>query len=326
MSNRDSQQNAMTVIWHPSTASADRAADILPLLQQDSRFHIIETHDHSELERAVERAQRHGNVLVAAGGDGTISAAVQALLRFEQPVPLGVLPLGTGNDFARTLGIPFDSAAAVAALDPERTRWVDVLECRSDSGTRWVTNMITGGNSGKYLEAMNDEMKERWGALAYLRGVVDVLQNMEPFTVRLTCDGQSPETFRVLNLFLANGRMSGGGLQVSPRAEIDDGLADVVLILDGEPVEIASLTADYLLSDYLNHDLIEFRQGRTIRIEGHPPLPLTADGDTIGHTPLDVIVHPQKLRVCTPPPPPENPLQQLLDSFRSHFEPDDRDE
>lgn len=290
----------IAVIWNPSTASAERAAAALEELRRWPEVVIERPREADSVREVISRRRGAGGMVVAAGGDGTVSVVAGALLDSGFSGRFGVLPLGTGNDFARSLEIPFEPAASVATLFHGREREIDAVAVQTSGHRGWYVNMLTGGNTGRYLEAMTSELKERWGPLCYLRGILDVAQNLETFDIRLSVDESPPESLQALNLFLANGRTSGGGLSVSPRAELDDGLVDVVVIRDGEPGEIVGLTAEYLLSDYLEHDLVEFRRGRRVRIESATPLPLTADGDSIGETPVEVEVRPRALRVLVP--------------------------
>ncbi|MBX3438678.1 MAG: diacylglycerol kinase family lipid kinase, partial [Planctomycetaceae bacterium] len=264
---------------------------------------IVEPHGRNATVEAVARAIDQGSeLLVAAGGDGTVNAVAEALAAYSQSPVMGVLPLGTGNDLARTLQIPLTPSEALQSLASGQPQRMDTLQIGSSDGTHLCTNMLTGGNTGRYLQAMTPEMKGRWGPLCYLRGVIDVIRDLHVYQVAIQSDGGTTEEFDALNLFVANGRFSGGGLSVSPEAEIDDGLADVVIVRDGDSGEIAALTSQYVLADYLQHDLIEFRRVRELSIVAQTAMPLTADGDPVGDTPLSVRVQPQSLNILVPLP------------------------
>jgi diacylglycerol kinase (ATP) len=291
----------MTVIWHPSSSSQRRAEAMLPLLMAHRPMTLIQAEDVDHAWAAVEKLGDSAGVIVAAGGDGSVHQLAGRIVEneksFSRPVTLGVLPLGTGNDLARSLQIPLEPGAAVETLFSARPRLIDVIRYQTDRESGIYVNMMTGGNTGRYLTVLTDEMKQKWGAFCYMRGIVDVIQNLQAFQITLTCDDGPPEQFSALNVFFANGRTSGGGMVVSPDACLDDGLIDILIVRDGEPRVIANLTASYFLSDYQSHELIVFRRARRVRVECRLPLLLTADGDSIGATPLELEVVPQALQI-----------------------------
>ncbi len=105
----------------------------------------------------------------------------------------------------------------------------------------------------------------------------------------------------MLNLFLANGRTSGGGVPVAPAADLDDGFLDFVLIEDGTPLELASLTADFFLTSFLENNLVTWRRCRSVEIKAATPLPFSADGDVLGEAPARFEIRPDALRVVRGP-------------------------
>ena len=188
----------------------------------------------------VEEACRSGvEKLIVAGGDGTVSSAIQGVMESDGLRPnLKILPLGTGNDFARSLGINPDPEIACREWKASQCRAVDVVRFTNSEETRWYANMLTGGNTGLYMDHMTEEIKQRWGPFCYLRGVIDVLKNLEVFQMTVEMEGQRTFSCKALNVFLANGGNSGGGLTVSPHAQVDDGLIDLVLVREGEPEKL----------------------------------------------------------------------------------------
>ena len=294
----------VTVLWNPSSGSTDRADAVMDELRRWPEAVIERPGSREAARELIASLKEHQGLLVAAGGDGTVSSVVDSVLRVGFQGTLGILPLGTGNDLSRSLAIPFQPELALDVLRHGQDHEVDVLEIRIGDEQIWCANMVTGGNTGRYMDVMTPELKSRWGPFCYLRGVVDVLQHMENFEIEIIDEdgGQTTERFSALNVFCANGRMSGGGLTVSPEAWLDDGEMDLIIVQEGDPGEIAGLTAEYLLSNYLEHDLVHYRRVRRIRISADPPMPFTADGDRIGESPLEVRIHPKKLRVRLPSP------------------------
>lgn len=292
------------VFWNPGAGSAERWANVRDRLAADPNvvLHAPTGRDHA-LEEIARLLAEPVDRIVAAGGDGTVSTVVEGLMRSEHRPHLGILPVGTGNDLARSLGIPLDPNESLAVLESGSVRAQDVMQIHTNEGTRFVANMVTGGNSGRYLGRMTEEVKRQWGPLCYLRGVLDLAFDLETFHVEIALDDGPSESFEALNVFLANGRTSGGGLAVSPEAELDDGFADLIVIREGTWAGIAELTTQFVVSDYLNHELVEFRRAARITVHSDPPLPLTADGEVIGTTPLELHVARRALEVIAPDVP-----------------------
>jgi diacylglycerol kinase (ATP) len=130
-----------------------------------------------------------------------------------------------------------------------------------------------------------------------MRGALDVLQDLQVYEMEYVFDGGPVERYAALNLFVANGRTSGGGVAVAPEADLADGLLDVVLVQDGAPLELAALTAGLLFSRFLENDLVVWRRCREVRIAGPRGLPFSGDGDPLGEAPAEFRVLPAALRV-----------------------------
>lgn len=291
------------LLWNPSagTAGTPEAEEVHQRLLDTPSLNVLDSSSREETLEVVQNEVNSGcELLIVAGGDGTVNACVDALMRADRSATLGILPLGTGNDLARNLFLPLEPAQALPILEHGVVHNIDTVKLETDTEQRWYANMLTGGNSGRYLEQMTSEMKQRWGAFCYLRGVVDVVSDIQSYEMEVRCDDDEPIKIDALNFFAANGGNTGAGLPVSSEASLDDGLIDVVIVKDGQPIEIAELTASYLASDFLRHELVWFRHARKIVIDGTPPLTLTADGEAVGTTPVTVTCSPGALPVLLP--------------------------
>jgi len=273
------------VIWNAAAGSTNQAEDVRQALQSTSGVRLLETGSREEAMRHVEKACRDGSGrVIAAGGDGTVNAVVTALVEWRRSHPssptLAVLPLGTGNDLARSLQMPLDPTEAIAVCLRGASRPLDVLELDCGDGRIHVAgNMITAGNTGRYLEVLTDDVKHRWGALSYLRGAVDVLEELQVYKIELTVNDERPIQVDALNLFCANGRTSGGGLTVCSDASPFDGEFDLLVIQDGTGLDLAGLTVDYLASDIRDSDLVLHRRCRRLEVRCASKIPMSADGD-----------------------------------------------
>jgi len=158
--------------------------------------------------------------VILGGGDGTLNGAAEALI--ETGLPLGVLPMGTANDFARTLGIPADLAAAAEVIAAGRSRRIDVGEVNGHP----FLNVASIGFSAELARALSAEAKKRWGRLGYARAALTILRRSQRFRLDLAYDGTHERVWST-QLAVGNGKFYGGGLQVEESAAPDDGRLDV---------------------------------------------------------------------------------------------------
>jgi len=291
------------VIWNSGAGSNEQSEHLQQRIRATAGTELVISESRDAALQTVRDAVGQGTRrIIAAGGDGTVGAVVDALADCATDrTDLAVLPLGTGNDLARSLGMPLDPDQALDVCLRGDSAPMDVIRANIGTETRNVANMVTAGNSGRYAQVLTDEQKQAWGPFVYLRGVLDVLQDLQVFEIDCAFDGGRPERFRMLNLFLANGRTSGGGVPVAPAADLDDGFLDFVLIEDGTPLELASLTADFFLTSFLENNLVTWRRCRSVEIKAATPLPFSADGDVLGESPARFEIRADALRIVRGP-------------------------
>jgi diacylglycerol kinase (ATP) len=257
-------------------------------------------------EDAVEAARewREGLLLVA-GGDGTVNDVINGLGQagFPDGVTLGLLPAGTGNDFAATLCVPENPDEAEGVIRQNRVRTLDVARARSEGvGERFFINVATGGLGAEISDANEGELKERWGKLSYLRASLEVARDFDVREIKLWLDGEARD-IRAVNMAVGNCRYAGGGWLAAPRANPEDGLLDLVVIEDvGLPDVLALAPTALAKSDYLDKEGVYFARAREIRVETSPPgLDFTVDGEIIGDEPVEFYVIPRALKVIVGP-------------------------
>src|SRR6267143_2014704 len=194
-------------------------------------------------------------MIVAAGGDGTLNEVVNGLREEASSVTVGLIPLGTGNDFARTLGLPTDVDEAIALLVAGHTRAIDLVRVTSDE-VRYFVNVSAGGFSGLVDEKLTPEMKKTWGPHAYLRSAAAALPELRAYRTTLSLDNKESLTLSLYNVVVANGRYVGGGTLIAPEASADDGLLDIILIQERSTAALALLAAEVALGQHLSSDAI----------------------------------------------------------------------
>jgi diacylglycerol kinase (ATP) len=257
-------------------------------------------------EDAIDAAQDwQEGLLIVAGGDGTINDVVNGLGRagFPEGVTLGILPAGTGNDLAATLCIPEDPELAEDVIRQNRERRLDVARVRSEGiGERFFINVATGGLGAEISYANDEELKERWGKLSYLRASLEVARNFEVRELTIYLDGEGHQV-KAVNIAVGNCRYTGGGWPATPKANPEDGLLDVVVIETLGVADLLGLAPAVLdESGYLDREGVLFVRAKEIRIETQPPgLEFTADGEVIGNEPAEFSVLPKALKIIVGP-------------------------
>jgi diacylglycerol kinase (ATP) len=257
-----------------------------------ARFHV------SQQTGDAERCARESSdceLLVSAGGDGTLNEVVNGIAAAGCNAILALLPLGTGNDFARSLGIPNDLDKAIEQIATGQTRAIDLVRVTSDSA-RYFVNVSSGGFSGLVEEKLTPEVKRTWGPLAYLRSAAAAFPELHGYTTTVALDDAATLELDLYNVIVANGRYVAGGIPIAPEAEIDDGLLDIVLIPERGPTELAILAAQILIGKHLSSDAIIFRRAKKIAINSRPGMWFNVDGELIGNEPATFELLPQALR------------------------------
>ena len=255
-------------------------------------------HDPARLAETVRAAVSEGyDPIILGGGDGSVSSAVDFLAHHE--TTLGLLPLGTANDFARTLGIPTDLAEACENIARGKVVDVDL----GVVGDNYYVNVASVGLSVAATRALSPRLKKSIGPLAYPVAAVKAFVRHEPFVGRLTFpdgDHAPVEYGRLLQVAVGNGRFYGGGMVVAPGSGIDDKSLDVYAIVLGRPRDLFGV-ARYLRSgDFVNSEGVDhFRTSRVV-LETRPEHPVNVDGEIVTRTPEEFSVAPDALRVIVP--------------------------
>lgn len=293
-----------TVIFVNPAAGGGRAEAVWRRLERDApetgEAELVLAADAVAARRELDEKLAGGaRAVVGLGGDGTAHLVANRILESAQaePAALGLIPAGTGSDLARCLSLPRRPLDGWRKLRAAAPRAIDALEVASDAGERrFAVNIASAGVSGAVDQKVNAIANR--GALTYLTKTAAVLAGYRPVPCRVTVDGEELYDGDFFVVAVANGRSFGRGMRVAPRAELDDGLADVVLV---EPVPMwqVPLRLPWLFAGgHLGLPFVRWRRGRSVRLEPHGEMPpFDVDGETMASGPATVRVLPGALRV-----------------------------
>ncbi len=221
--------------------------------------------------------------LVVVGGDGSVHLAVNTLFQTgtQDRVALGLVPAGTGSDLARTLGLPREPRLALERALTAAPWPLDALAIQVNGREpHWALNVASAGISGLVDELVNAQPVR--GTTAFLTATLKALRLYRPFAGRIELDGEPWYDGEVFVLAIANGRSFGKGMQVAPRAEVDDGLADVVLVRPMPRWQIPLRMPRIYLGTHLSQPSVAWRRARRVRLEPAGPLPpFDVDGELL---------------------------------------------
>jgi diacylglycerol kinase (ATP) len=290
------------IILNPAAGKARDVEDVVARLSRVPNGEIRISSKPGSAARFASAALRKGfDLVVAAGGDGTLNEVVNGIGENLGDARLGLIPLGTGNDFARTIGVPDDIEAAIDLIVIGETREVDLVRVTSDE-VRYFVNVSAGGFSGLVNEKLTPEMKKTWGPLAYLRGAAAALSELRAYRTTLALNNSESLTLDLYNVVVANGRYVAGGTLIAPEASIDDGLLDIVLIPQRSAPELALLAAQVALGTHLTSDAIVFRRAAQLTVNSKPGMWFNVDGELVGNEPARFEILPRALRFIAPTP------------------------
>lgn len=240
--------------------------------------------------------------IISVGGDGTLSEIVNGFFEHGEPVNpkavLGVMPAGTGSDFARSLDLPRNQAGCIAALKRARTRAIDigVLEYQGldgDRRRRYFANVTSFGLTGQVARAVQDARwpKRLGGPFAYAAPAIKALANHNNTALRLRFDGGEKWELTSAFIVAANGRYCGGGLKIAPDARLANGALDVVIAGDISGWDGLAWIGRLYRGTHMAHPRISFRRATGFTVEAIDPeavVAVEADGEPLGKLPAKV--------------------------------------
>lgn len=295
--------HALALVYRRTQASGDAIRQVALHCHPDQRVELLPCSSAEHVAERVQAAVQRGiQRIIVAGGDGTIRDAVHGLGPEFPAVELAVLPLGTGNDLARSLGtrVTMERAVHIALEGPAVP--ADVAEISvNDERRSWFVNVANGGFGGEVANRIERAAKQRWGAFAYWMSTFGTLTHAPSYEIELTLDDQEPTQREVSGIAIANGRFLGGGFPVARDARIDDGRLDIVLAPPMEPHEFLRSGMDLAFGRADRNSAIELHRARKVDLRTSSEIPFSVDGDLVDFCHGVFEVRPGALRVVVGP-------------------------
>lgn len=256
-----------------------------------NEYQIIETSgpgEASEIARSVD-----SEVCVAVGGDGTINEVVNGLIGTNRT--LAILPSGSGNDFAKSIGIPKSTAAALEIIRAGKSKSIDVgtVACGANSDSRNQSKRLFANGVGigfdAAVAAKTLEIPHLSGTMLYLVAVLKTLGKYRSPLFHISIDGRTTVSHNLL-IAIGNGVCAGGGFYLTPDAKVDDGQLDVCLVEEMSIAGILQLMPRVMKGKHGTFKGVEFQRGACVSIHGDAPFFVHADGEIVGDGVTDVQV------------------------------------
>lgn len=274
------------LIYNPTSGREEirrRLPDILQRLEQGG----IETSCHATVGEgdatiaASEAIERGFDMIIAAGGDGTLYEVINGMAGHEKRPPLGILPLGTTNDFARAVGIPKHWEYAVDLIIAQYKRTIDL----GRANNRYFINIAGGGSLTELSYEVPIKLKTMIGQLAYYMKGLEKMTRLKPSVVRIEAEGVGEIHEKILLFLICNSNSVGGFERLAPDASLDDGLFEVIIVKKCNLAEFIRVATLALRGEHLNDPLVMHFRTRQLRVTTPDYVQLNLDGEYGGTLP-----------------------------------------
>lgn len=295
-----------TLILNGKSAGDDAVREAVTALRDAGvHLHVRVTWEAGDAERYVAEAIAEGvDTVIAGGGDGTLSEVATTLAHRDEDAArlpaLGLLPLGTANDFASAAGIPEAPEAALRLLLVQPALPMDLLKLQANGDVYWAANLASGGFGTQVTVETHEGLKKLLGGLAYVVTGLSKLGRIDPLRARLHGPGFDWDG-AFIALGIGNGRQAGGGQALCPQAIIDDGLLDVTVVPPLEGELLATVGAAMTDGKQAALDRVAVRRKLPwVEIESAAPLTLNLDGEPVEAVRFRIECIPGRVRMHLP--------------------------
>ena len=258
-------------------------------------FELFEesTEKPQQLPEIIRRYRDRVDLVIIGGGDGTLNAAIEGLV--DTNLPLGILPLGTANDLARTLEIPQSIPQACQVIATGHSRRIDLGKVNH----KHFFNVASLGLSVQITRQLDKKVKRIWGVLAYAVTAMKVVWKIRPFHAEIRL-GEDSIRVRTVQIAVGNGRYYGGGMAIADDAAINDQRLDLYSLEYDHWWQIILLLPAMWRGTHANWPSVRTLEGKEFEIYTRKPHPINADGEIVTHTPAKFCLIPKAVTVFVP--------------------------
>jgi diacylglycerol kinase (ATP) len=273
------------------TAALDPVVERLRAGGIDAVIERFETPE--EVSADIARRRHEADLVIVCGGDGTINSAARGVL--ETGLPMGIMPMGTANDLARTLAIPDDLLRAAGIIVAGHTSRIDLGEVNGHP----FFNVASLGLSADLARGLTPEVKRRWGKLGYALAALRVLLKAQPFRADIISDAGSVRV-KTLQIAVGNGVHYGGGTVIHADATIEDGHLDLYSLELANVWKFGLMLGAFRRGEHGAWDEVRTAKSTEFDIRTKEPMPINTDGDIVTQTPAHFIIRPSAVSVFSP--------------------------
>lgn len=294
MSRADGTTRRALLLVNGKARSGGTSLDAIRTILREGGLELIEPETNRDCHETIARHASSVDCVVLGGGDGTMNAAAPALV--ETGLPFGILPLGTANDLARSLGLPLEPEAAARIIPTAPEKAIDL---------GWVNghyyfNVASIGFSADLAGELTAEAKKRWGTVGYAIAAFRLLRRARPFTVTIEHDGTT-EKVTTIQASVGNGRHYGGGMTVQEDATVDDGKLDFYSLEVEHWWRLVALLPALRRGTHGQAEDVRAFETTELKLTTRKPRAVNTDGELTTWTPAHFKVVPKAVRVLAPP-------------------------
>ncbi|WP_313758415.1 YegS/Rv2252/BmrU family lipid kinase [Tissierella sp.] len=287
------------VIYNPSSGrqSTERRVDRLCKLLLDDGYLVnkfITRQKNDAMNETIKTCNEDWDIIIVSGGDGTVNEVAKGIVKSERKVPVAILSSGTVNDFANYMKIPKNITGFYNMI--QRGNFIDVDLGKVND--EYFVNVAAGGILSNVGYQVLPETKMVLGRMAYyIEGLKEItLQNFEPIELNI----ESEEYFldeEVLLFIISNSSSIGGFKKLAPKADVEDGLLDIVIIKKSGVQDLANIFINIFSGDHINHQNVLYFKSKHVRLSTKQNVPIDIDGEYGGKLPASFEVVPKAFRI-----------------------------
>ncbi|CAN7206805.1 MULTISPECIES: lipid kinase [unclassified Devosia] len=295
MSAVPSARRRALMLVNPNARRGSEAIEpVIERLAQGGVDAVVERFDTpDEVSADIARRRHEADLVIVCGGDGTINSAARGIL--ETGLPMGIMPMGTANDLARTLSIPNGLLQAADVIIAGNTRRVDLGEVNGHP----FFNVASMGLSVDLARGLTPEAKRRWGKLGYALAALKVATRAKRFRAEIISD-TGRERVKTLQIAVGNGVHYGGGTMIHADATIEDGHLDLYSLELKNVWKFGLMLGAFRRGEHGAWDEVRTAKSTEFDIRTETPMPINTDGDLVTQTPAHFLIRPNAISVFAP--------------------------